>query len=73
MEFYEEALSLCCDLTTRRVSQNMWRLLEVILAVFNTGDGADYFVEVSIKRDMLFRENNTYVRFNMKGLVFIVT
>jgi len=45
MEFYEEALSLCCDLTINRVSPNMWQLLEVIYSVFNR-DGVDYFIEM---------------------------
>ena len=29
MEFYEEAMSLSCDLTTKHVSQDMWKMLEV--------------------------------------------
>ena len=45
MEFYEEALSLCCDLTINRVTPNMWQLLEVIYSVFNR-DGVDYFIEM---------------------------
>ena len=45
MEFYEEALSLCCDLTINRVTPNMWQLLEVIYGVFNR-DGVDYFIEM---------------------------
>ena len=30
MEFYEEAMSLSCDLTTKHVSPDMWKMLEVI-------------------------------------------
>jgi hypothetical protein len=45
MEFYEEALSLCCDLTINRVSPSMWQLLEVLYGVFNR-DGIDYFIEM---------------------------
>ena len=29
MEFYEEAMSLSCDLTTKHVSPDMWKMLEV--------------------------------------------
>ena len=30
MEFYEEAMSLSCDLTTKHVSPDMWKMLEVL-------------------------------------------
>ena len=30
MEFYEEAMSLSCDLTTKHVSPDMWKMLEVV-------------------------------------------
>lgn len=33
IEFYEEALSLCCDLTSVRISLNMWKMLEVVYEV----------------------------------------
>ena len=33
IEFYEEALSLCCDLTSVRISPNMWQMLEVVYEV----------------------------------------
>ena len=33
MEFYEEALSLSCDLTTTKVSDNMWKMLVLIYQV----------------------------------------
>lgn len=45
MEFYEEALSLTCDLTTKKVSLNMWEMLKVIYQVFEK-DGLDYFVDM---------------------------
>ena len=31
MEFYEEAMSLSCDLTTKHISDNMWKMLEVTI------------------------------------------
>ena len=33
MEFYEEALSLTCDLTTTKISNNMWEMLNLIYQV----------------------------------------
>ncbi|XP_040569729.1 importin-7 [Lepeophtheirus salmonis] len=45
MEFYEEAFSLTCDLTSLKVSPNMWKMLEVIYEVFNR-DGYDYFTDI---------------------------
>ena len=33
MEFYEEALSLTCDLTTTKISNNMWEMLRLIYTV----------------------------------------
>ena len=34
MEFYEEAMSLSCDLTTKHVSPDMWKMLEVAIMLF---------------------------------------
>merc|ERR1712141_781642 len=45
MEFYEEALSLTCDLTTTKISDNMWEVLADIYAVFER-DGLDYFTDM---------------------------
>ena len=59
MEFYEEAMSLSCDLTTKHVSQDMWKMLEVgnycnipplanlqvMYGVFQR-DGFDYFSDM---------------------------
>ena len=33
MEFYEEALSLTCDLTTTKITENMWKMLNLIYQV----------------------------------------
>merc|ERR1712013_207620 len=43
MEFYEEAMSLSCDLTTKHISQDMWKMLEVMYTVFQR-DGFDYMM-----------------------------
>merc|ERR1719309_407478 len=45
MEFYEEAMSLTCDLTTKHISENMWKMLEVMYGVFQR-DGYDYFTDM---------------------------
>merc|ERR1712106_325786 len=45
MEFYEEAMSLSCDLTTKQISQHMWGMLEVMYGVFQR-DGFDYFSDM---------------------------
>ena len=45
MEFYEEALSLTCDLTTTKISDNMWEVLADIYNVFER-DGIDYFTDM---------------------------
>ena len=45
MEFYEEAMSLSCDLTAKRISPDMWKMLEVMYTVFQR-DGFDYFSDM---------------------------
>ncbi|XP_024936416.1 importin-7 isoform X2 [Cephus cinctus] len=45
MEFYEEALSLVCDLTGRSISEDMWKVLELIYQLFQK-DGFDYFTDM---------------------------
>lgn len=45
MEFYEEALSLTCDLTTTNISENMWAMLKIIYGVFER-EGVDYFTDM---------------------------
>nr|CAD7199735.1 unnamed protein product [Timema douglasi] len=45
MEFYEEALSLVYDLTSKNISPDMWQVLEMMYQVFQK-DGFDYFTEM---------------------------
>merc|ERR1711892_872095 len=40
-----EAMSLSCDLTTKHISQDMWKMLEVMYTVFQR-DGFDYFSDM---------------------------
>lgn len=45
MEFYEEAFSLACDLTSKSISDDMWSMLKVIYDVYEK-DGVDYFTDM---------------------------
>ncbi|XP_063236920.1 importin-7 [Bacillus rossius redtenbacheri] len=45
VEFYEEALSLVYELTSKTVSPDMWKVLELIYQVFQKG-GYDYFTDM---------------------------
>ncbi|KAK2707971.1 hypothetical protein QYM36_015599, partial [Artemia franciscana] len=45
LEFYEEALSLVEDLTSSRISENMWKAYELIYQTFQR-DAFDYFNEM---------------------------
>ncbi|GJQ71192.1 hypothetical protein Trydic_g1090 [Trypoxylus dichotomus] len=44
-EFYEEILSLIYDCTSKHVSADMWRVLELLYQVFMKG-GADHFTDM---------------------------
>uniref|UniRef100_A0A182JP08 Importin N-terminal domain-containing protein n=1 Tax=Anopheles christyi TaxID=43041 RepID=A0A182JP08_9DIPT len=44
-EFYEEAFGLVCDLTSKSISPDMWKLLEIIYELFQK-NGAEYFVDM---------------------------
>jgi len=45
MEFYEEAFSLICDLTTSAISPAMWEAFQGMVTVFGA-DGQDYFTDM---------------------------
>lgn len=73
MEFYEEALSLVYDLTSKAISPDMWKVLELIYQVFQK-DGFDYFTEmmpalhnyVTVDTPaFLSNENHVLAMFNM--------
>lgn len=44
-EFYEEAFSLIYDLTSKNISADMWKMLELIYQMFEK-DGIDYFLDM---------------------------
>lgn len=73
MEFYEEALSLVFVLTGKRISEDMWKLLELLYQLFQK-DGFEYFAEMMpalhnyITVDtpaFLSNENHILAMFNM--------
>lgn len=45
IDLYEEALNLCCSITTNAISPDSWKLFELIYKVFKN-DGFDYFIEM---------------------------
>ncbi|XP_014261678.1 importin-7 isoform X2 [Cimex lectularius] len=45
MEFYEEAMSLVYDLTTKSISEDMWKVFEHMYRVFEE-NGLDYFTDM---------------------------
>lgn len=45
IEFYEEAMSLLCYLTAKTISEDMWKILEIMYQNFEK-EGFDYFTEM---------------------------
>ncbi|KAM0731269.1 Importin-7 [Formica fusca] len=73
VEFYEEALSLVYDLTSKSISEDMWKVLELMYQLFQK-DGFDYFTDMMpalhnyITVDtpaFLSNENHILAMFNM--------
>uniref|UniRef100_A0A1B6E1F9 Importin N-terminal domain-containing protein n=1 Tax=Clastoptera arizonana TaxID=38151 RepID=A0A1B6E1F9_9HEMI len=73
MEFYEEALSLIYDLTSKTISPDMWKVLELMYQVFQK-DGFDYFTDMMPSlhnyvtvdtQAFLSNENHLLAMFNM--------
>ncbi|OXU20007.1 hypothetical protein TSAR_005120 [Trichomalopsis sarcophagae] len=79
MEFYEEALSLVYDLTGKAISEDMWKVLELMYELFQK-DGFDYFTDMMpalhnyITVDtpaFLSNENHILAMFNMCKAVLV--
>lgn len=77
IEFYEEALSLVYDLTSKKISPDMWKVLELIYQVFQK-NGFDHFVDmmpalhnyVTVDTPaFLSNENHMLAMFNMAKAV----
>lgn len=73
LEFYEEALSLVYDLTGKTISEDMWKVLEMMYQLFQK-DGFEYFTDMMpalhnyITVDtpaFLSNENHVLAMFNM--------
>ncbi|XP_043287357.1 importin-7 [Venturia canescens] len=73
IEFYEEAMSLVYDLTGKTISEDMWKVLELMYQLFQK-DGFDYFTDMMpalhnyITVDtpaFLSNENHILAMFNM--------
>ncbi|KAL0851769.1 hypothetical protein ABMA28_000081 [Loxostege sticticalis] len=45
IEYYEEAMTLLCNLTTKSISEDMWKVLELLYQVFEK-EGFDYFPDM---------------------------
>jgi len=71
IEFYEEAMSLSCDLTTKHISADMWKVLEVMYTVF-ARDGFDYFSDLMQTLHNSFLANSFYmmIMYNMAKTKF---
>uniref|UniRef100_U5EWH1 Putative nuclear transport receptor ranbp7/ranbp8 importin beta superfamily n=1 Tax=Corethrella appendiculata TaxID=1370023 RepID=U5EWH1_9DIPT len=72
-EFYEEAFSLVYDLTSKTITPDMWKLLEIIYQLFDQ-DGVDYFPDmmpalhnyVTVDTEaFLSNQNHVLAMFNM--------
>ncbi|XP_011502496.1 PREDICTED: importin-7 isoform X2 [Ceratosolen solmsi marchali] len=79
MEFYEEAMSLVYDLTGKSISEDMWKVLELMYELFQK-DGFDYFMDMMpalhnyITVDtpaFLSNENHILAMFNMCKAVLV--
>lgn len=44
-EYYEEAMTLLCNLTAKTISEDMWKVLELIYQTFEK-DGIDHFTDM---------------------------
>ncbi|XP_063372899.1 importin-7 [Cydia amplana] len=45
IEYYEEAMTLLCNLTAKQISEDMWKVLELLYQVFEK-DSFDYFTDM---------------------------
>ncbi|XP_047523796.1 importin-7 isoform X1 [Pieris napi] len=77
IEYYEEAMTLLCTVTTKRISKNMWSVLEILYKVFEK-EGFDYFTDmmpvfhnfITVDTEaFLSNENHILAMFNMAKAV----
>lgn len=80
-DYYEEAMSLLCNLTKNSISEDMWKVLELLYQGFEK-EGVDYFTDmmpvlhnyVTVDTNaFLSNENHILAIFNMaKAVSFLV-
>lgn len=77
IDYYEEAMSLLCNLTAKSISEDMWKVLEMLYQVFEN-DGYDYFTDmmpvlhnyITVDTNaFLSNENHVLAMFNMAKAV----
>ncbi|XP_052745719.1 importin-7-like [Bicyclus anynana] len=73
IEYYEEAMSLICILTSKTISEDMWKAFEMLYQVFEK-EGSDYFTDmmpalhnyITVDTNaFLSNENHVLAMFNM--------
>ncbi|KAJ2954128.1 hypothetical protein O0L34_g2350 [Tuta absoluta] len=73
IEYYEEAMTLLCNLTENSISEDMWKVLELLYQVFEK-EGFDYFTDmmpvlhnyITVDTNaFLSNENHILAMFNM--------
>nr|XP_034824409.1 importin-7-like [Maniola hyperantus] len=78
IEYYEEAMCLLCNLTAKRISEDMWKVLQVYMCQVFEKDGYDYFTDmmpvlhnyITIDTNaFLSNENHILAMFNMAKAV----
>ncbi|XP_059055104.1 importin-7 [Achroia grisella] len=77
IEYYEEAMTLLCDLSTKSISEDMWKVLELLYQLFEK-EGFDYFADmmpvlhnyITVDTNaFLSNENHILAMFNMAKAV----
>ncbi|XP_034839761.1 importin-7-like isoform X1 [Maniola hyperantus] len=77
IEYYEEAMTLLCNLTAKTISEDMWKVLQMLYQVFEK-EGYDYFTDmmpvlhnyITIDTNaFLSNENHILAMFNMAKAV----
>ncbi|XP_013147479.1 PREDICTED: importin-7 isoform X1 [Papilio polytes] len=77
IEYYEEAMTLICNLTAKSISEDMWKVLELLYQVFEK-EGFDYFGDmmpvlhnyITVDTNaFLSNENHILAMFNMAKAV----
>ncbi|XP_048004501.1 importin-7 [Leguminivora glycinivorella] len=77
IEYYEEAMTLLCNLTAKQISEDMWKVLELLYQVFEK-DSFDYFTDmmpvlhnyITVDTDaFVSNENHILAMFNMAKAV----